>query len=81
MRRWEAHMQRVGWTLLITGVAVLAGYAAYEIVEALLDAEIPWIVPVGIFVAAIGFLLLMVGIIAERMRARQSEHFEKEVEP
>ena len=73
-------MQRFGMALLVIGAAVLAGYAAYEIVQALFAEDIPLPVSIGIVVAAAGFLLLLIGVGYERWRARQKEDLD-EVEP
>ncbi|NQU96460.1 MAG: hypothetical protein HQ548_02290 [Chloroflexi bacterium] len=73
-------MQRFGMTLLVAGAAVLAGYAAYEIVRALFTDEIPLVVSIAVVVVAAGFLLLLAGIGYERWRAHQEEDLD-EVEP
>ena len=73
-------MQRVGMILLVIGAAVLAGYAAYEIVQVLFTEDIHLVVSIGVVVAAVGFLLLLVGIGYERWRARGVEDLD-EVEP
>ncbi len=73
-------MQRFGMVLLVIGAAVLVGYAAYEIVQALFTGDVPLVVSIGVVVAAIGFLLLLVGIGYERWRARRKEDL-NEVEP
>ena len=73
-------MQRFGMVLLVIGAAVLVGYAAYEVVKALFTEDVPLIVSIGVIVAAVGFLLLLVGIGYERWRARRIEDLD-EVEP
>jgi len=73
-------MQRLGMALLVIGAAVLAGYVAYEIVQALFADDVPLPVSVGIIVVVAGFLLLLIGVGYERWRARQKEDLD-EVEP
>ena len=73
-------MQRFGMGLLAVGAAVLAGYAAYEIVRALFSADVPLVVSIAIVVAAAGLLLLLTGVGYERWRARSNEDLD-EVEP
>ena len=73
-------MQRFGMALLVTGAAVLVGYAAYEIVRALFTEDIPLLVSIAVVVVAAGFLLLLTGIGYERWRTRRKEEL-NEVEP
>ena len=73
-------MQRFGMALLVAGVAVLVGYAAYEIVRALFTDDIPLVVSIAVVVVAAGFLLLLPGIGYERGRIRRKEDL-NEVEP
>ena len=74
-------MQLLGLVLLVAGVALVASFAAYELVrEVLLDADLPMALRVGFVLAVAGVLALLGSVARDRWRARKTEGLE-EVKP
>ncbi len=73
-------VQRFGLIPLVAGAAVLVGYGAYELVRELFTADVPLVVSIGVVVAAVGFLILLLGVGIERWRTSREEDL-NEVEP
>ncbi|MBK9371242.1 MAG: hypothetical protein IPO67_27120 [Deltaproteobacteria bacterium] len=61
---WQLTAQRVGLALLIGGVALLLGFG---LVEATLDAEVPWPLRLGLGALISGLVLTMGGLAAQRL--------------
>lgn len=68
----------VAWTLVSASAAVLLGYGAYEFAtEFMADAAVPAIVRIGTAGLLLGILLLLLGAIRERIRARSTDPFRR----
>jgi len=68
----------LAWTLVSASAAVLLGYWAYEFAtEFLADASVPMIVRLGAAGLLLGILLLLLGAIRERIRARSTDPFRR----
>ncbi|MCY4627647.1 MAG: hypothetical protein OXE58_08790 [Acidobacteria bacterium] len=68
----------VAWTLVSASAAVLLGYWAYEFAtEFMADASVPVIVRFGAAGLLLGILLLLLGALRERIRARSTDPFRR----
>lgn len=68
----------LAWTLVSASAAVLLGYWAYEFAtEFMADASVPMIVRFGTAGLLLGILLLLLGVIRERIRARSTDPFRR----
>ena len=74
-----SHLERgVAWTLLSASGALLLGYWAYVFAtEFMADASVPVIVRFGAAGFLLGILLLLLGAIRERIRARSTDPFRR----
>ncbi len=62
-------MLRIGYALLISALGLLAGYAAYWAVRLLFGiAGIPLFLKAVIALALLGLLLVLLGLLRERLR-------------
>ncbi len=62
-------MLRIGYALLIAALALLAGYAAYWILRLLFGvAGVPLFLKAVIALALLGLLLVILGLLRERLR-------------
>jgi len=67
-RTYNRLERRVGWILLSIGAMVLVGYGLYELVVFLVaDAELAWWIRAAIGAACVGFAILLVSVIRERI--------------
>lgn len=67
-RTYNRLERRVGWILLSIGVMVLAGYGLYELVVFLVaDAGTAWWIRAAVGAACVGFAVLVVSVIRERI--------------
>ena len=64
---------RVGWLFVVAGSAMVFGYLLYEICA---GWEIATGLRVGIVTAIVGFLLLLVSAIRQRLRIKKYERYE-----
>ena len=68
----------LAWTLVSASAAVLLGYWAYVFAtEFMADASVPAIVRLGTAGLLLGILLLLLGAIRERIRARSTDPFRR----
>lgn len=68
----------LAWILVSVSAALLLGYWAYEFAAVFLaDAEVPVIVRVGTAGLLLGLLLLLLGLVRERIRARAADPFRR----
>ena len=66
----------LGWTLVSLGTIALAGYALWELVQALLaDTELPALVKLGVFALLLGGVILLVSVVRERLFTRRSDPY------
>ena len=71
-------MTKVGAALLILGGGALAGYALYHLFRLLYtEPDVPLVIQVAAPVALVGFVLLVVAVARDRIRARRREQFEE----
>lgn len=69
---WSKLFNRVeralGWFFFVTGLVILISYALYELVLSLFEnTQLSLFVKVGIFFIIIGFVILLISIIRERI--------------
>jgi len=68
----------VAWTLVSASAAVLLGYWAYQFAtEFMADASVPILVRFGTAGFLLGILLLLLGAVRERIRARSTDPFRR----
>lgn len=68
----------LAWILVSVSAALLLGYWAYEFATVFLaDAEVPLIVRLGTAGLLLGLLLLLLGLVRERIRARAADPFRR----
>lgn len=81
-RRKESKLiVRFGFALLAAAAATLLGYVIYEIVGAMFTSdEIPIAVSIAIATGAVGFIVLILAVLRERIQAIRTEKLD-EVEP
>lgn len=66
------------WILVSVSAALLLGYGAYEFVTVFLaDAGVPVVVRLGTAGLLLGILLLLFGLVRERIRARAADPFRR----
>ena len=65
-------MQRIGWTLMVVGGGVLAGYWAYFMVTRVLS-EVPLLIRLGIVAVILGLIVLFATVVRDRLRERKEE--------
>lgn len=65
------------WLLYGGGLAVLAGYGAFEFLR---DPGLPALLKVLIAAPVVGVVVLFISVLRERMRASRSDRYSKEVE-
>lgn len=71
-------MAKAGAVLLVTGGGAIAGYVLYLLFRLLYTArDVPLVIQVAVPVALVGFVLLVVAVARDRMRARRRERFEE----
>ncbi len=64
---------KLGLTLLLVGIVMVGGYAAYALIRFIvLVDEVPIIMRIGLPTIAVGALVLLVKAIWDRLRERQS---------
>lgn len=65
--------RRFGWFLVITGVLLVLGYLLYEL---LMEWEIAAWLRVGVVMGLIGFLVLLISALRQRLRIKKYERYE-----
>ena len=67
-------MNRIGWTLVLVGIGLMAGYGLYEAGKALITAEeVSIILKIGIIVLAVGLVLSLIVVIRDRLKEEPLE--------
>ena len=68
----------LAWTLLSVSAALLLGYGAYHLATTFLaDADVPVLIRIGTAGSLLGLLLLLLGAVRERIRARTTDPFRR----
>jgi anti-sigma factor RsiW len=83
-RYWASTYRRteraVGWILLSAGVVVLAAYWLWHAVEGLLaDTDTPVALRAAIVAVGLGFAILAVGVIREKLFTARRDPYQKEI--
>jgi hypothetical protein len=83
-RYWESSYRRVerslAWILVSAGVVILAGYAIWHAVQALLeDADAPLGLRIAIAAVAIGAVILVVSVVREKLFTARRDPYQKEI--
>lgn len=63
-----------GLLLIILAIVILAGYGLYVFVQA---AEIPALIRIGVVALVIGFLIILLSLVRERLLDMQHEKLNK----
>ena len=70
-------MVKAGTVLIVGSILALLGYAAYFLFRALfLAAGVSLIIRLALPAVFVGFVLLVVAVVRDRLRERRREHFE-----
>jgi hypothetical protein len=70
----------IGWIFISIGAVVVLAYAAWEVVHAMFeDSDVPMFLKVAILAIAVGFLVLAVSVIREKLFTRRRDPY-KEIE-
>ena len=68
----------LGWTLLIVGAALIAGFIIFEFFRSFfLDGSISIILRLGVLVAILGTLVLLISVLREKLFARKRERYKE----
>ena len=68
----------LAWTLVSASATVLLGYGAYQFATVFMsDASVPMVVRLGTAGFLLGILLLLLGALRERIRARSTDPFRR----
>ena len=68
----------VGWIFLSLGAIIVLGFAAWELLDKfLLETSVPLLLRFGVGVGIIGFIILLVSVLRERLFARKHERYEE----
>ncbi len=71
-------MAKAGAVLLVLGGGAILGYILYRFLWLLYTAhDVPLIIQVAVPVALVGFVLLVVAVVRDRLRASRRERFEE----
>ncbi len=71
-------VQKLATFLIISGALVLVGYSAYNFFPALIRADdVPLIIRLAVTAIAIGFAILMLYVVVDRVRTSRTERFEE----
>jgi hypothetical protein len=69
------------WILMSVGLIVIIGFSAYMALSRFYsDPDISLLLKAGVSMALLGFIIMIVSILRERLFARKREKYEKEVE-
>ncbi len=69
-------IKNIGFIVLVLAAVLLIGNGIYHLViELFIDTEISLIIKVGIFGIIIGIMLLIIGLIIERIKDKKNENF------
>ena len=71
-------LQRAAAVLIIGGLLVLVGYAAYAILTALFRSDdVPLAISIAVAAITVGFAILMLYVVVDRVRTSRTERFEE----
>jgi anti-sigma factor RsiW len=78
---WRAGYHRtersLGWILLIAGLAIVAVFALYVAIKAILAAaSLPWIVKAAVLCGGAGLVVLFVSVLRERLFTRKRTRYD-----
>jgi len=78
---WRSLYSRIergtGWVLVIAGALLVLAYGGYEFVR---NPGMSVILKVGIASAAVGFVVLFVSVLRERLKVARVDRYSKEIE-
>ena len=70
------NIKNIGLVILIIAAALLIGNGVYHLImNLLIDTELSLIVKIGIFGLIIGLIIIIIGLIIERVRDKKDEQF------
>lgn len=70
------NIKNIGFFVLVLAAVLLIGNGIYRLfIELFIDTEISLIIKVGIFGIIIGIMLLIIGLIIERIKDKKNENF------
>ena len=85
---WESYWRGIytrlergfGWVLLSVGAILLVAFGAFKLVESLFtDPTVALIVKIGVGAALLGFVILMVSLVRERLFGLKRDRYSREV--
>lgn len=79
---WDKQWQRItnkltrsiSWLLIIVGIVIIVGFAIYQFIQ---NPGVEGIVRVGIFALFIGFFLLLISLILERIKEYKTDRYKE----
>jgi len=70
------NIKNIGLVILIIAAALLIGNGVYHLImNLLIDTELSLIVKIGIFGLIIGLIIIIIGLIIERVKDKKDEQF------
>jgi len=74
-------MTNIGLALIAMGMAILAGFGAFEGIRAFVESDdIHVAARIGVIISAVGFTAVFAAVVRDRLRERGQEHLEN-IEP
>lgn len=68
----------LGWTLLIVGAALIAGFVIFEFFRSFfLDGSVSLVLRLGALIAILGTLVLLISVLREKLFARKRERYKE----
>jgi len=64
----------ISWLLILVGIAIIVGFAIYQFIQ---EPGVEAIVRVAIFALFIGFFLLLVSILIERLKEYKTDKYKE----
>jgi len=70
-----------GWILFSLGAIITLSYGSIKMFEVILDnADLPWVMKLGIVSLAVGAVVLFVSVVRERLMLRKGDKYSQEVQ-
>jgi uncharacterized membrane protein required for colicin V production len=70
------NIKNIGLIILILAAALLIGNGVYHLImNLLIDTDLSLIVKIGIFGLIIGLIIIIIGLIIERVKDKKDEQF------
>ncbi len=70
------NIKNIGLVILILAAALLLGNGIYHLImNLLIDTDLSLIVKIGIFGLIIGIIIIIIGLIIERVKDKKNENF------